>query len=393
MARVIVIVGLMLVITVAMFALTRRSPVPPGEAATEASTTVHLGASPDSKIDDAPSPTSVGPRLVANADAPASAQDVAAGRLPNAAPTFGTAGVDHKGYASFTGTAKPGDLVTLLLDGKSLGAAKADDRGSWSIAVKAPSTELHLQVSAQGKDGKVIIGLERAVIRPSPKLGELPRVTLKSADEAAAPLENTAAAPEPKTGLIVEKVTGGAEGQAMLLGRADPGATVKASINGKPAGETQVAADGTWTLAASNPSRKVGKQLRLELIDKDGGTLDQTNVPYEIAAAPQVVAADTKLAADFSSVLTSKPAARPTRAAGRKSKHERAGAALIEPSAAVDEPRRPRIIKVRRGDSLWRISRRHLGNGKRWASFYKANKAKIDNPDLIFPGQTLVLPG
>src|SRR6185295_1391415 len=105
MARVIVIVGLMLVITVAMFALTRRSPVPPGEAATEASTTVHLGAGPDNKIDDAPSLTSVGPRPAASTAAPASAQDVAAGRLPKAAPTFGTAGVDHKGNASFTGTA------------------------------------------------------------------------------------------------------------------------------------------------------------------------------------------------------------------------------------------------------------------------------------------------
>jgi nucleoid-associated protein YgaU len=34
-----------------------------------------------------------------------------------------------------------------------------------------------------------------------------------------------------------------------------------------------------------------------------------------------------------------------------------------------------------------------LGNGKKWAAFYKANKRKIDNPNLIFPGQTLIIPG
>jgi nucleoid-associated protein YgaU len=60
--------------------------------------------------------------------------------------------------------------------------------------------------------------------------------------------------------------------------------------------------------------------------------------------------------------------------------------------AKPDRPKR-QIIRVRRGDSLWRISKRHLGNGKKWAAFYKANKKKIDNPDLIYPGQTLIIPG
>jgi nucleoid-associated protein YgaU len=49
-------------------------------------------------------------------------------------------------------------------------------------------------------------------------------------------------------------------------------------------------------------------------------------------------------------------------------------------------------VKVRRGDSLWRIARRHLGKGKKWAKFYAANKEKIDNPDLIYPGQVLIIP-
>jgi len=391
MARVIVIVGLMLAITTAMFALTRRSAVAPGEAA---GTTVHLGPPPaDDKIDDTVSLTSAEPRSPASVKTPATTQDVASGRVPGAAPTFGAAGVDHKGNASFTGTAAAGDSVTLLLDGKTLGAAKADDKGSWSIAFKAPSKEAHLQVSAQGKDGSVVIGLERAVIRPSVTPGGLPRVMLKAAVETSTtPTETSATIAEAKTGLIVENVTGGGDGRATLTGKADAGATVKASINGKPAGETQVAADGAWTLAASNQSRKEANSLRLELVDKTGATLDQTSVPYKITAQ-NVVAADPKLATEFSSVLTSKPSARPKRVTSRKAKRTQEVASLVEPTSAVEEPRAPRIIKVRRGDSLWRISRRHLGNGKKWAAFYKANKAKIDNPDLIYPGQVLILPG
>jgi nucleoid-associated protein YgaU len=69
-------------------------------------------------------------------------------------------------------------------------------------------------------------------------------------------------------------------------------------------------------------------------------------------------------------------------------------AALFEtPKDVVAEKPKRQVIRVRRGDSLWRIARRHLGNGKKWDKFYRLNKHKIDNPDLIYPGQTLILPG
>jgi nucleoid-associated protein YgaU len=49
-------------------------------------------------------------------------------------------------------------------------------------------------------------------------------------------------------------------------------------------------------------------------------------------------------------------------------------------------------ITVSRGDSLWRISRRALGNGTRYATVFKANREQIRNPNLIYPGQIFVLP-
>lgn len=47
---------------------------------------------------------------------------------------------------------------------------------------------------------------------------------------------------------------------------------------------------------------------------------------------------------------------------------------------------------VVRGDCLWAIAKRMLGNGSRWREIYALNQDKIRNPNLIYPGQVLVLP-
>jgi nucleoid-associated protein YgaU len=49
---------------------------------------------------------------------------------------------------------------------------------------------------------------------------------------------------------------------------------------------------------------------------------------------------------------------------------------------------------VRNGESLWAISARIsvYGRGARWPDLYAANRALIKNPDLINPGQELIIP-
>jgi len=49
---------------------------------------------------------------------------------------------------------------------------------------------------------------------------------------------------------------------------------------------------------------------------------------------------------------------------------------------------------VQKGDSLSKIAKQHLGDANAWKKIYEANKAVIgDNPDKIFPGQKLKIPG
>jgi nucleoid-associated protein YgaU len=47
---------------------------------------------------------------------------------------------------------------------------------------------------------------------------------------------------------------------------------------------------------------------------------------------------------------------------------------------------------VSRGDSLWRISRAAYGDGARFSVIYDANHGQIRNPDRIYPGQVFVIP-
>ncbi|MDO4295017.1 MAG: LysM peptidoglycan-binding domain-containing protein [bacterium] len=47
---------------------------------------------------------------------------------------------------------------------------------------------------------------------------------------------------------------------------------------------------------------------------------------------------------------------------------------------------------VQRGDCLWNIAKKQLGKGSRWQEIYQLNKDKINNPNLIYPGQVLTLP-
>ncbi len=69
-------------------------------------------------------------------------------------------------------------------------------------------------------------------------------------------------------------------------------------------------------------------------------------------------------------------------------------AATIRRNDATSNPVIPEIstATVAHGDSLWRISRVRWGKGKRYTVIYEANAAQIRNPDLIYPGQVLVMP-
>ena len=47
---------------------------------------------------------------------------------------------------------------------------------------------------------------------------------------------------------------------------------------------------------------------------------------------------------------------------------------------------------VQKGDTLWCLSGKYLGDPHKWPQIWQLNKSTVRNPDLIFPGQVLRIP-
>ena len=372
MARVIVILALMLLISGLIFGLTRNQ----GAGATtgvdaEARTTVPLAGS----ADKAPSPPG-GAAVSAAGEKPATdvqtAQDVMSGLASGAAPAFSTVGVDNRGRASFTGTASPGDVVTILHAGKKLGTGVADRDGGWTIDFKVPAVreDFPLELSARRSGGQTVASPQRAVVSPPESAGGLQHITLETIQSESKPAV-VATSGDPDVGIVIEKVHADKDGTAVLNGRSDPGSTLHASIDGTAAGDAKVGSDGKWELALKNDTDKAASGVLLVLSGADGKELDRADVPLKLAANPVKTAAAAAAAASIAAATTASTTA-----------------TALTPATA----QKGHYVKVRRGDSLWRIAKRHYGNGRRWTRIYNANKRKIQDPDFLKPGHRIYLP-
>lgn len=69
----------------------------------------------------------------------------------------------------------------------------------------------------------------------------------------------------------------------------------------------------------------------------------------------------------------------------------------IEGVATVDDQLdggggEPIFHTVEKGDTLWAISEKTLGNGARYQEIFEANRPMLSDPDKIYPGQVLRIP-
>lgn len=68
------------------------------------------------------------------------------------------------------------------------------------------------------------------------------------------------------------------------------------------------------------------------------------------------------------------------------------GWTLVVPSR--DTNRSPQsVVIVEPGDTLWEIATEQYGDGTKWPRIYRVNDARIEDPDRIYPGQRLDVPG
>jgi LysM repeat protein len=112
-----------------------------------------------------------------------------------------------------------------------------------------------------------------------------------------------------------------------------------------------------------------------------------TKATPAMALAGVLVAAPHANAAAGAAVKTTTAG---TSTAGTNTGQARTDAVVVRAQASAQATRR---YTVQRGDTLSSIAQRFYGSSGDWNRLYAANRSVLRNPDMIFPGQVLVIPG
>ena len=176
-------------------------------------------------------------------------------------------------------------------------------------------------------------------------------------------------------------------GEAVIAGRAAPGATVELLRSGERLDEAVAGQSGEFVMIPRRlPTGNYELTLRSRLPD---GTLATSRKGVAVALAEAETSPGVNRSrAEVPSDIPATAAARPP----DKGSSSPVVEAKVEPKVEPNiEPQRTTTV-ASRGDSLWRISRAIYGVGTRYAVVYQANRDRIRDPNRIYPGQIFILP-
>lgn len=171
-------------------------------------------------------------------------------------------------------------------------------------------------------------------------------------------------------------------GDAVIAGRAAPGATVELLRDGESLG--RAVADQSGQFVMTPPPLPPGNyELTLRSRLPDG--------KQAISEQKMVVALDAAESAS-PAVRSRAEAPRPVTEDNKMASRSAPEAGGPSDARLPSKKRAPSAVVVSRGDSLWRISRATYGSGELYPLLLRANRSRIRDPDLIYPGQSFVLP-
>lgn len=286
-----------------------------------------------------PTPKPVNPA----APAPQANQAMPAAEPTPTIPSFDVVRVDPSGHAVIAGRAAPGAKVTVLDGDKPVGDVTADDRGEWVLVPTAPVSPGERRLTLEATDPKTgaktksadTVALAVGAPTPStPSQGAVAVLLPGNANEPAQALQT------PNAGLSLDTAEFNDKGELMLSGHASPNATLHLYADNQPLATVTADAQGKWSSVSPRPQGQGKIELRVDELGANGSIAQRIAEPFE---PPTSVASG-----------------------GR--------------------------YTVQAGNSLWVIARKTYGNGQHYTVIFGANKERIKDPNLIYPGQVISLP-
>ena len=175
--------------------------------------------------------------------------------------------------------------------------------------------------------------------------------TVLLADNEGIKVVQNSAGPNVMTDVLFDTINYSKDGGVAVTGRGRPEAIVRFYLDNSPVASTAVDQQGYWTADLSDVEAGV-YTLRLDQLDQTGKVSSRIESPFK-----------------------------------REDREVLAG--QIKDTAS---PARINVITVQPGNTLWAISRERYGRGILYVQVFDANKDKIRDPNLIYPGQIFDLP-
>jgi hypothetical protein len=281
-------------------------------------------------------------------------------------PSFDIVRVRPTGETVIAGRAAPGAVVTITDNGKPLGTAVANSDGEWVFLPAEPlgpgSHELSLSV--EQPDGTPLLSedIVLAVVpeantdiagRTASETGEALTMIVPREGAGSVVLQAPSATPDnagvdsaaPQSGaLALDSIDYDEKGRVVIGGRAPVGAEVRVYLDNALIGRAVAGPDGHWSLTPEAPVADGLHRLRVDQVTPSGAVVARVESPFDRAAA------------------------------------------------AATEAAAPGTVVVQPGNSLWRLARQTYGSGWQFTVIYDANRERIADPDLIYPGQVFELP-
>lgn len=231
----------------------------------------------------------------------------------------------------------------------------------------APTAATRVASLAEPADGTTATPRVTAGTPPAkPERPAAPAVLL--ADETGIKvLQDGGSRPSAVQSVVIDTISYDPTGEVALGGRGTGAGFVRVYLNNKPIRTTRIAADGQWRTPLPQVDTGV-YTLRVDEVNAAGEVTSRAETPFK-REEPEVLAA-----------LGATNPAQPETDPG------------LEPGLDPGAKGALSIITVQPGNTLWGIATDSYGDGLLYVRVFNANRDRIRDPDLIYPGQVFTVP-